>query len=197
MYINTETLVEYSEQGIKELFRNTSFSTPFVPPVVYELVFSTPQPVHDPVSERVQLSTATLTDKGHYEQTWLILPRYEDYTDESDVFHSAESQLVAAIAADQQAKVQKIQSEIIAATQNRLDTFAKTRNYDGILSACTYATSSIPKFAAEGQDAVNARDTTWAALYTILAEVQSGTRPMPTEFNEIESELPETIWTTL
>lgn len=197
MYINTETLVEFSEQGIKELFLNTSFSTPFVPPVGYELVFSTPQPVHDPVSERVQQSTAVLTDKGHYAQTWLVLPRFEDYTDDLDVFHSAESQLAAAIAADQQAKVQKIQSDIIAATQNRLDEFARTRNYDGILSACTYATSSIPKFAAEGQDAVNARDTTWASLYTILAEVQSGTRPMPTGFSGIELELPELSWTTV
>lgn len=197
MYINTETLVEYSEQGIKELFPNTSFSTPFVPPIGFELVFSIPQPVHDPVSERVQQSAAVLTDKGHYEQTWIVLPRFEDFTDDMDVFHSAETQLAAAVSADQQANVQKIQENIIRSAQDRLDTFARTRNYDGILSACTYATSSIPNFAREGQDAVNARDNTWAALYTILAEVQVGTRQMPTNFDEIEPELPELIWTTL
>ena len=80
------------------------------------------------------------------------------------------------------------------AIQARLDSFARTRNYDGILSACTYATSTVPKFAAEGQYAVQARDTTWAAAYQILAEVQSGTRPMPAAPEDIFNELPQLVW---
>lgn len=88
--------------------------------------------------------------------------------------------------------------EIIAAvtlsTQKRLDDFAKTRNYDGILSACTYASSTMPNFAAEGQYAVEARDATWAALYTVMAEVQLGTRPMPTGISDVEPLLPALIW---
>jgi hypothetical protein len=55
---------------------------------------------------------------------------------------------------------EQIKAEITASTQSRLDTFANTRNYDGILSACTYASSSIPKFANEGQYCVDARDAT-------------------------------------
>ena len=89
---------------------------------------------------------------------------------------------------------QAIQSEIIKAVQLRLDTFAQSRNYDSILSACTYATSVIEKFSSEGQYAVNARDMTWAELYTILGEVQGGLRPMPTGYSEIESELPVLVW---
>lgn len=89
---------------------------------------------------------------------------------------------------------EEIQSEIITATQTRLDNFANTRNYDGILSACTYASSSIPKFAQEGQAAVDARDLTWATLYTILGEVQGGTRPMPSGYLDIESALPQLSW---
>ena len=46
----------------------------------------------------------------------------------------------------------------VAAVQVRLDDFARTRNYDGILSAATYATSTVSKFAAEGQCAVALRD---------------------------------------
>ena len=83
---------------------------------------------------------------------------------------------------------------ITDATQKRLDDFAKTRNYDGILSACTYATSTVPKFAAEGQYCVNARDNTWAALYTIMAEVEAETRPMPTGYADIEPLLPVLTW---
>jgi hypothetical protein len=87
-----------------------------------------------------------------------------------------------------------IQSEIIQAVQLRLDTFAQSRNYDSILSACTYASSVIEKFSTEGQYAVNARDMTWAELYTVLGEVQGGLRPMPTGYAEIEPELPLLEW---
>jgi hypothetical protein len=87
-----------------------------------------------------------------------------------------------------------LQAEIVKSTQNRLDTFAQTRNYDGILSACTYATSSVPTFASEGQYCVTARDSTWAALYVILGEVTSGTRSMPGGYSDIEGELPVLGW---
>lgn len=90
--------------------------------------------------------------------------------------------------------VAKLQADIVAATQQRLDDFARTRNYDGILSACTYATSTVPKFQAEGQYAVNARDNTWATLYTVMGEVQAGTRPMPSGFADVEPLLPTLAW---
>lgn len=86
------------------------------------------------------------------------------------------------------------QEAIIDATQRRLDDFARTRNYDGILSACTYATSLVPKFAAEGQYAVQARDTTWAALYALLARVQAGEVPAPASFDDVVSLLPTLEW---
>lgn len=86
---------------------------------------------------------------------------------------------------------------IIVKVQNRLDSFAQTKNYDSILSACTYATSTITKFQQEGQYCVNARDLTWAKLYELLAEVESGARPMPTGYHDIESELPVLVWPSL
>lgn len=89
---------------------------------------------------------------------------------------------------------EELQSEIVAATQQRLDDFARTRGYDGILSLCTYATSTVPKFAAEGQYGVEARDATWAKLYEILAEVEAGTRPMPSGYADIEPLLPPLEW---
>ena len=80
-----------------------------------------------------------------------------------------------------------------AAIQAHLDRFAQTRNYDGIMSAATYATSTVPKFHTEGQYAVEARDLTWAKGYEIMDAVMSGARPMPT-LEEVIAELPELKW---
>ena len=88
---------------------------------------------------------------------------------------------------------EQIVAQDTAAVQEHLDDFARTRNYDNILSACTYATSAVPKFQAEGQYAVEARDATWAKCYEILAAVEAGSRPMPT-LDELLAELPVLTW---
>ena len=75
-----------------------------------------------------------------------------------------------------------------------LDIFAQTRGYDDILSACTYADSLVSKFSDEGSYCKIVRDETWSKLYDILAEVESGTRPLPESYEEIEPELPELKW---
>lgn len=85
------------------------------------------------------------------------------------------------------------QAAFTAAIQAHLDGFARTRNYDGILSAATYATSTVPKFRAEGQYAVESRDATWAKAYEILGAVMTEQRPMPT-LEEVIAELPELAW---
>lgn len=89
---------------------------------------------------------------------------------------------------------QDLAESIVNATQRRLDTFARTRNYDGILSACTYENSPVQKFSVEGQYCVQARALTWATLYQILAEIEAGTRPPPASFNDIEPLLPSLVW---
>ena len=81
----------------------------------------------------------------------------------------------------------------VAAVQQYLDDFARTRNYDGILSAATYATSTLPKFAAEGQYAVQMRDAVWTQCYALLALVEAGTREAPT-IEGLIAELPELTW---
>lgn len=88
---------------------------------------------------------------------------------------------------------EQIIAQYDAAVQQRLDDFAKTRNYTNVMSAATYATSTVPKFKAEGQYAVEARDATWAKCYEILAAVEAGSRPMPT-LDELLAELPVLTW---
>lgn len=104
---------------------------------------------------------------------------------------------VVALTDQEQAAIKRaIQNEVVARTQERLDAFAQTRNYDGILSACTYAGSLVQKFAADGQYCVQARDATWSALYAMLSEVEAGTRPLPSGYDDIESDLPILAWPT-
>lgn len=194
-YINTDTLAyPITEQEIRLAHPNTSFAIPFVPPEVYAVVFPAPQPTYDPVIRAVREAAPVLTAKGTWEQRWEVVPRFGQYTDEQGVVHTVAEQEAAAIAADQQAKQQAVMGQIVDAVQNRLDTFAATRNYAGILSACTYATSTVPRFASEGQYCVQARDATWARCYEMLDEVIAGTRPMPTGFADIEPELPVLTW---
>ena len=91
------------------------------------------------------------------------------------------------------APVEQIVAAVTQAVQQRLDDFARTRAYDGILSAATYAASAVPKFAAEGQYAVQARDAAWAACYQIMADVQAGMRAMPS-VDDVLAELPALEW---
>lgn len=87
-------------------------------------------------------------------------------------------------------------SALTGAIQSHLDAKAKERNYDGILSLCSYATSTNPKFATEGQAGVVWRDSVWAACYSIMSEVTSGARSVPTA-EELIAEMPTFVWPSI
>jgi hypothetical protein len=77
--------------------------------------------------------------------------------------------------------------------QNYLDTEAKEHYYDGILSLCSYATSTNPKFGPEGRAGVIWRDACWTTGYAIMAEVKAQTRAVPT-IEELLAEMPLMVW---
>lgn len=85
------------------------------------------------------------------------------------------------------------QQRLTLAVQRHMDTVAGERNYDNIISCCTYATSSNPKFSAEGQSAVAWRDAVWVKCYEILDACMAGQRAIPTEA-ELLAELPTIQW---
>lgn len=194
--INLATKQVCTESEFRAASPNTSFpATINYEDFGYAIVFPAPAPTPaNPVIQTVREITPVLTPKGHYEQVWEVVPRFNDYTDEQGVLHTKADQEQAAIAADLQAKTEAFIKSVTDATQARLDDFARTRNYDGILSACTYASSQVTKFASEGQYCVNARDNTWATLYTLMGEVQSGNQPMPSSVEDVMSLLPELTW---
>ena len=177
MYINKQTKQVVSEQEVRFAYPNTSFSLPFTAPDDYAWVFPTPQPAYDFLSQQVIEIAPVLSNLDKYEQQWEVV----DLGPEQ-------------VASNTLAKALSTQASIISAVQARLDSFAQTKFYDGILSACTYATSAVPKFALEGQYAVTARDTTWATATSILETVIAGTRPVPSGYAEIEPELPVLSW---
>lgn len=88
---------------------------------------------------------------------------------------------------------EEITARMTVAIQLYLDSTAKTRGYDGILSACSYATDINPPFALEAQACVEFRSAVWRRAYGILAEVNAGTRPIPT-VSELIGLLPSIQW---
>lgn len=91
--------------------------------------------------------------------------------------------------------VEEMINNITLAVQKHLDDTARTHNYDNILSLASYAVSTDPVFAAEGAAGAAWRDACWRFCYQALADVQAGTRDMPTP-EEAVAELPPIVWPT-
>lgn len=100
---------------------------------------------------------------------------------------------VEELAAQALAEKNRIITTLVSAVQNHLDATAKTRNYDGILSLCSYATSLNPIFGVEGQAGVVWRDACWAHCYQVMADVEAELRTIPTT-SELIAELPVFTW---
>lgn len=194
-YINIKTKqYPISETDIRLANPNVSYPHPFPVPEGYAWVFSVPQPPFNGVIEKVQEGTPKLTTKGTWEQQWEVVSKFAEYVDHEGIKQTVSKQRAQAIADDTASRLKALQEDLTRGTQTRLDTFARSRGYSDILSLCTYATDSNPKFRAEGQCGVDARSSTWAKLYEVLEQVQQGTRPSPANFADIESELPPLMW---
>jgi hypothetical protein len=83
--------------------------------------------------------------------------------------------------------------DYVMAVQVLLDSTAQERRYDNIASACTYAGDPDPVFDAEGMACKVWRSAVWRACYEALAEVQAGTRPIPT-IEDFVASLPKLVW---
>lgn len=88
---------------------------------------------------------------------------------------------------------EEIQAQLTSAVHAYMDSAAQTRGYDNIHTACSYSNSTDHVFAAEGQACLQWRDMVWRKCYNILAEVQAGSRDIPT-VEELIAELPTLVW---
>lgn len=92
------------------------------------------------------------------------------------------------IVIDASAQAVVLQDQLVKSVQAHLDAKAKTRGYDNIISASSYAGYANP-FQAEGQVFLKWRGDVWAYCYRELAKVSAGTRIAPTE-SQLIAELP-------
>ena len=177
MYIDIKTNKVLSESDIKNQNPNQSFTNPFVPPDRYKYIFPSPVPPYDVDREIVKEVQPVFTIKGHWEQRFEVVKLSQEAGDQNVI-----------------RKVNMMREGLTHGIQEKLDNFAKTRGYDSILSACTYATSKVNKFRIEGQYCVDARDLTWATCYEIMEKVKVGIVPVPKSLADIEHLLPKLEW---
>lgn len=158
-YINTATGVyPVTESEIRAANPNTSFPVPFQAPEEYALVFPTPQPEHDPVTQTARQVSPVLTAKGHYEQAWEVVSRFVEYTDQHGVTHTVAEQEAAAVAADQAAKAAAAREE---AKRKRAEAVAQIKvttssghTFDGDEESQTRMTRAILAMQANGTASV-------------------------------------------
>lgn len=83
--------------------------------------------------------------------------------------------------------------QIVQAMDNLFDSTAQSKRYDTRITCALRAGYTGP-FQAEGQAFASWMDTCNALGYTMLAQVQAGTRPMPATVDEALALLPAMVW---
>jgi hypothetical protein len=84
-------------------------------------------------------------------------------------------------------------AELSAAVQAHINATARSQGYDSALSCVSYITSTVATYRTEAATMRDWRDAVWTRCYELLAEVQAGTRPIPTE-SELIALLPRIGW---
>lgn len=90
--------------------------------------------------------------------------------------------------------IEFVLSKVKELVGSKLNDFARTRDYEGIVSLCSYASSTIEKFQTEGQRGVVLRDQCYIAMYDFLEKMSTGVSPIPKNTSEIEALLHELSW---
>lgn len=159
-------------------------------------VVSAAAPPFDPIAQAVEEAQPAMVN-GAWTQQWQVVALPD-----------------AQVSFNRSAAVKALQAAIVNKTQERLDAFGLTREYDNTNSIAKYATLSdaqiaampselqptVTKFRAECAYLQAAVAQTWAVLYALLAQVQAGNWPTvgagqtPASFSDIEPSLPALAW---
>lgn len=80
-----------------------------------------------------------------------------------------------------------------AAIEDHIEATARDRQYSSAVSCASYFNDPNPVWSAEAQQFVAWRSAAWAKAFEVLADVQSGKRPVPAIADMI-AELPAMEW---
>ena len=134
------------------------------------------------------------SDLAHNPATHRLVPVAPYLQD--DVVYDVIAEVIpqAVLDAQEAARREQLIASFTVEAQARIDEFAKARGYGSILSACSYTTSSVPRYASDAVHAIAKRDAWWVALNAIMNDVLLDNRAEPVSFEEILPELPELTW---
>lgn len=82
---------------------------------------------------------------------------------------------------------------IKAAVQKRLDDFAQTKHYDGILDACSYKGTATLAYRNQAAYCMDMRDAYWVYTLQAIQDIKNNVRPLPTVAAFL-TELPTLTW---
>lgn len=193
MFFDVQETRYVTEREIRDAHPDKLFGTPFTPPVRYKVVFPTPQPLFNPVTQYLSLGNPEMDEHGNLNQTWVI----HSHTQEQITKNIEDARM-------------QFKAMVIDCTQQRLDVFAATAGYDNVNSMSKYQNitdeeiatldpslaTMVTKFRAEARYLNLATAATWAKLYSIMFAVEAGNRAMPVSYEEVEAELPNLEWPT-
>lgn len=132
-------------------------------------------PSHDAMTQGVRALDPAVVD-GAWTQQWEVV----DLSPEQ-------------IAANQAAAATAMIQACDKALTDHLDATAKNRRYDNRITCAVRAGYPGP-FQSEGVAFALWMDTCNALAYQFLAEIQAGTRPLPTDPQQLIAELPAMEW---
>jgi len=177
MLINISTKERIWEHEFKGLFPNTSFPETISEDIYlsfgYAVLNYPPQPGITNLQKIID-SDVEQDSNGKWNVVWEVVDK--DYL-------------------ETQATITSFVNECISLTNQRLDSFAQSRGYDNIVTACSYVNSTIPSYSSEGQYCLSIRDQTWKTLYPILDDIKNGTVSLPPDCQDVISQLPNPEWT--
>lgn len=78
--------------------------------------------------------------------------------------------------------------------QNKLEAFAKEKQFDSLESLISYKDSTNPEWAQQAAIAILKRDQTWLAYIKYFDDVTNKVLPVPKTENDIYSKLPDLTW---
>jgi hypothetical protein len=77
-----------------------------------------------------------------------------------------------------------------AAIQLALDTYAQSWGYSDLVTAASYANSTVPQYAAEAKALIAWRDATWQWAEAFEAQVNTGTATLPSTPADLVAVMP-------